>query len=73
MDVTERDYADGRLTPRGEMTAAEIAHWTAAIHTNPDPQLPVPTPNLSVFRRLLRMFAAFGGALRPTSWSFAAT
>ena len=51
VDVTERDYADGRLTPRGEMTAAEIAHWTAAIHTNPDPQLPVPTPNLSVFRR----------------------
>ena len=51
VDVIERDYADGRLTPRGEMTAAEIAHWTAAIHTNPDPQLPVPTPNLSVFRR----------------------
>jgi hypothetical protein len=25
VDVTERDYADGRLAPRGEMTSAEIA------------------------------------------------
>ena len=51
VDVTERDYADGRLAPRGEMTAPEIAQWTAAIRTDPDPPPPVPTPNLSVFRR----------------------
>jgi hypothetical protein len=31
LDVTHGGYADGRLAPRGEMTAAEIADWTAAI------------------------------------------
>jgi hypothetical protein len=31
LDITERGYADGRLAPRGQMTAAAIAHWTAAI------------------------------------------
>jgi hypothetical protein len=51
VDVVERDYADGRLTPRGEMTAAEIAQWTAAIYTNLDPPPRAPTPNLSVLRR----------------------
>jgi hypothetical protein len=30
VDVT-RGYVDGRLTPRGEMTATEIGDWTAAI------------------------------------------
>jgi hypothetical protein len=42
LDVTERGYADGRLAPRGEMTAADIAQWTAAIPpepgTGPTPQ-----------------------------------
>jgi hypothetical protein len=31
VDITRRGYADGRLMPRGEMTATEIADWTAAI------------------------------------------
>jgi hypothetical protein len=30
-DIGERGYADGRLAPRGHMTAADIAIWTAAI------------------------------------------
>jgi hypothetical protein len=51
VDVTERDYEDGRLTPRGPMTAAEIAHWTAAIQTHPGPPLLVSTPTLSVLPR----------------------
>jgi hypothetical protein len=34
-DVTEWGYADGRLEPRGNMSAAEIADWTAAIGTKP--------------------------------------
>jgi hypothetical protein len=35
-------YADGRLVPRGDMTAAEIALWTAAIFADPtsSPSLP---------------------------------
>ena len=33
IDVQEWGYADGRLRPRGNMTAEEIAHWTAAIGT----------------------------------------
>ena len=48
VDVTERGYADGRLAPRGEMTAAEIAHWTAAIPASPAaaaPTLSVVPPN----------------------------
>jgi hypothetical protein len=48
MDVTERGYADGRLAPRGQMTAAEIAHWTAAIPASPAaaaPTLSVVSPN----------------------------
>jgi len=37
VDVT-RGYVDGRLAPRGEMTATEIADWTAAIAAAvPDP------------------------------------
>jgi hypothetical protein len=46
IDVTERGYADGRLAPRGEMTAAEIAHWTAAISTDLEavPRHAAPTP-----------------------------
>jgi hypothetical protein len=32
-DVTDWGYDDGRLHPRGNMTAAEIADWTAAIGT----------------------------------------
>jgi hypothetical protein len=34
-DVCGGGYADGRLLPRGDMTAAEIADWTAAIFTDP--------------------------------------
>lgn len=34
-DVTEWGYADGRLAPLGNMTAEEIAEWTAAIGSNP--------------------------------------
>lgn len=34
-DVTEWGYADGRLAPLGNMSAAEIADWTAAIGTTP--------------------------------------
>jgi len=30
-DVSRWGYADGRLTPRGRMTADDVAHWTAAI------------------------------------------
>jgi hypothetical protein len=30
-DIHERGYEDARLHPHGAMTAAEIAHWTAAI------------------------------------------
>jgi hypothetical protein len=44
-DVTARGYEDGRLAPRGEMTAAEIAHWTAAI---PPAAPPDPVARLSV-------------------------
>ena len=33
IDVEEWGYTDGRLRPRGNMTAEEIAHWTAAIGT----------------------------------------
>ncbi len=50
-DVTGRGYSDGRLTPRGEMTAAEVAHWTAAIPTSPASPLPDLPPGLSVIRR----------------------
>jgi hypothetical protein len=49
-DVTVGGYTDGRLAPRGEMTADEIAHWTAAIVTSPAPAPPDPSPNLSVVR-----------------------
>ncbi|HUQ81243.1 MAG TPA: nucleotidyltransferase [Gemmatimonadaceae bacterium] len=31
VDVTEWGYADGRMQPRGSMSASEIAHWTEAI------------------------------------------
>jgi hypothetical protein len=31
LDIGNRAYVDGRLAPRGPMTAADIAHWTAAI------------------------------------------
>jgi hypothetical protein len=48
-DVFARGYADGRLVPRGEMTAGEIAHWTAAIATSPASAPPDP-PSLSVVR-----------------------
>src|SRR5262245_4575032 len=34
-DVTGGGFVDGRLAPRGEMTATEIADWTAAI-TRPE-------------------------------------
>lgn len=30
-DVNERSYRDARLNPASHMTAADIAHWTAAI------------------------------------------
>jgi hypothetical protein len=35
VDVAARGYEDGRLQPRGEMTADEIADWTAAIPPDP--------------------------------------
>jgi hypothetical protein len=34
-DVLEWGYTDGRLTPRGNMTAEQIAEWTAAIGLKP--------------------------------------
>jgi Uncharacterised nucleotidyltransferase len=40
IDINERGYADGRLAPRGEMSTAEIAHWTSAIGTCPGPEAP---------------------------------
>jgi hypothetical protein len=49
-DITERGYADGRATPRGRMTATEIAHWTAAIDADPAPPAPSPAPGLAVLR-----------------------
>ena len=33
IDVREWGYADGRLPPFGNMTAQQVAHWTAAIDT----------------------------------------
>ncbi|MBX3073097.1 nucleotidyltransferase [Candidatus Obscuribacterales bacterium] len=33
-DVERRGYADGRLEPRGKMSAAEIDHWTIAIDSS---------------------------------------
>jgi hypothetical protein len=51
IDVTGRGYADGRLAPRGEMTAAKIAHWTAAIPTSSVPPPPDLLPGLSLIRR----------------------
>ncbi len=50
IDVTERGYADGRLEPRGEMTAADIAHWTAAIPPELAPAPTAPGPGLAVVR-----------------------
>jgi hypothetical protein len=47
LDVNERGYADGRLAPRGRMTADEIARWTAAI---PAVRSADPAPDLSVVR-----------------------
>jgi hypothetical protein len=41
-DVREHGYADGRLAPRGELTSAEIAHWTSAIPEVAVPELPPP-------------------------------
>jgi hypothetical protein len=41
-------YADGRRWPRGAMSAAAIAHWTAAIPVEPALGLPLTHPNLSV-------------------------
>jgi hypothetical protein len=38
VDVTERAYVDGRLAPRGDMSAADIARWTAAIASSPTPR-----------------------------------
>jgi hypothetical protein len=48
LDITERGYADGRLTPLGEMTAAAIAHWTAAIPPEPTAGSAPPEPPLRV-------------------------
>ena len=50
IDVSERGYADGRLEPRGEMTAADIAHWTAAIPPELAPAPTAPTARLAVVR-----------------------
>jgi hypothetical protein len=43
-------YADGRRWPRGTMSAAAIAHWTAAIPAEPALGPPAPPPELSVVR-----------------------
>ena len=43
VDVTCRGYADGRLVPRGAMTAPDVAHWTAAIGDDAPPA-PAPPP-----------------------------
>jgi hypothetical protein len=40
LDIGDRAYADGRLVPRGPMTAADIAHWTAAIPGTEECALP---------------------------------
>ena len=52
VDIDARGYADGRLAPRGEMTAADIAHWTAAIPPGPEPAPPdacrLPSPRTGV-------------------------
>jgi hypothetical protein len=50
VDVTERGYGDGRLEPRGEMTAADIAHWTAAIPDLAPTPPAAPGPGLAVVR-----------------------
>ena len=34
VDVERRGYADGRLEPRGKMSATEIDHWTIAIDSS---------------------------------------
>jgi hypothetical protein len=31
IDIEEWGYADARVGPRGVMSEAEVAHWTAAI------------------------------------------
>jgi hypothetical protein len=36
-DVCHWGYADGRLWPHGSMTAADVAHWTAAIDAEEEP------------------------------------
>jgi hypothetical protein len=33
IDIRERGYVDARLQPRGPLSEAEVAHWTAAINT----------------------------------------
>jgi hypothetical protein len=44
LDIGNRAYADGRLTPRGAMSAADIAHWTAAIPGMPGMDECPPSP-----------------------------
>ena len=44
LDINERGYADGRLTPRGEMSTAEIANWTSAISTSAGSAAAPPVP-----------------------------
>jgi hypothetical protein len=34
VDIQRWGYEDARLSPRGNMTAEEIAQWTAAIEEN---------------------------------------
>ena len=45
VDVNDRGYHDGRLTPRGEMSPAEIAHWTSAIETGGPGMAPAANPD----------------------------
>jgi len=53
-DVWGGGYADGRLLPRGDMTVAEIADWTAAIFADPPCSPPHPAQAASQSSRLSR-------------------
>jgi hypothetical protein len=37
-DIGRWGYADSRLAPHGQMTAEDVAHWTAAIEAEPEGQ-----------------------------------
>ena len=45
VDINVGGYHDGRLAPGGEMSPAEIAHWTSAIETEVPGAPPVADPD----------------------------